>query len=394
MNANRFALVWELLDILARSDQQASMRKKEERVFRVTASGYEAEVVYDAFGRTLGGAEVSAPSYSMHFYVEAYKDGRVIVELRGPVRWQKRWKQDEAIDVDQTRRELTNVIHEPTAKQALRVAQEMQVFLNKQKERRKKVPMWIPKKRESMYRAVGWTSNNHVYTCKYMRGHTEATPTSVKRLIAAIDTYMKHSALVAPESPRNVTNVPNPLVLWRGVTTNKIARVGTVIPSNGGCYTAFSYDREVAEKFSLGVTLYRLQVDRIARGTPWIWFSGKRGARLPPRWKTFLNTSSPGESEVLLPPGYLKVLRVSNRAGNEIVVVDVAFFPRPQYVRRGALPRVDRGHLVMRTIGGHPLVTNNAAAMKNVEARRERVTAAATKRVLKKSRNSAAAMRA
>ena len=145
-----------------------------------------------------------------------------------------------------------------------------------------------------------------------------------------------------------------------------------------------TYRRQIAESFagSFGGVpgyLYRLQVDRIARGTPWVWFTGRLHPGLPSRWKEVVGTQHDDEGEILLPPGYFKVLSVQ-RPARQLAIVDVAFVPRPEYVRRAAVPRFNaQGRVVTKTVGGHHLVTDSPAAAANVKRRRNRIAAAAAR---------------
>lgn len=243
----------------------------------------------------------------------------------------------------------------------------------------------IPKRRASMLHAANWTTKTYKETCDYMRGLTSEQTPRVKRTLTALQTYMKHTALVAPAAPRGSPSVST---LWRGVQLSPIAtavpRPGDTVASNGGCFTAFSYDFSTAGYFASkgdqGGFVYRLQTENIARGTPWIWFTEPHTHKLPPRWQDAVGTKALDEKEVLLPPGYFKVLRTTT--AGEFPIVDVAFFPRPQYVRRGAVPRIDnQGRATVKTVGGHHLVTDHAAAVKNVKDRRNRIVAAAARRV-------------
>ena len=174
---------------------------------------------------------------------------------------------------------------------------------------------------------------------------------------------------------------PAPLVLWRGVSDMPPPAAGATIRSNGGCFTAFSYNREVALGFAMGAgVVYRLQVDRIARGTPWLWF-----LELNPKSSMIAK-----EKEVLLPPGYFKVLRRSGVSRNslrlldgyksgyesdgieDVAVVDVAFIPDPEYVRRGSLPRVVGREAIARTVGGNRLAAAHPNLARRVAVRTAR----------------------
>ena len=256
----------------------------------------------------------------------------------------------------------------------------------------------FPRKRQSMARATEWTSETYRETCDYLRGARPNRTNAAAQVIAALKAYMKHSAPVAPVTPRSQ---PRPAELWRGVQISAVnpvvPKVGDTLMANGGCFTAFSTRYEIASAFAStgdkggplvprtyrGGFVYRLQVDRIARGTPWAWFSDDAWARndatLPPRWRDTLESLA-DENEVLLPPGHLKVLRRSARAGT--VVIDIAFITDPEYVRRGAVPRLNaQGRAVTKTIGGNRLVTNDRFVVHDVKARRDRIAAGAANRL-------------
>lgn len=253
-----------------------------------------------------------------------------------------------------------------------------------------------PNKRTSMQVAPKWTTDSYKAVCDYMRGTTASSSMRLKQLMTALDAYMKHSALVVPTVPRALSFV-SPVVLWRGVQLSPIMqavpKVGQTMTSNAGCYTAFSIDRRIAQTFASGGHsrggvegfLFRLRSDRIARGTPWIWFMENETHGLPPRWKNALSSTFNKEKEVLLPPGYFKVLAVSNAA--KLPIVDIAFVPRPRYVRRGAVPKLNgQGRAVTKTTAGHRLVLNHAQLSDNTRKRRESIAsrAAASLRRAKK----------
>lgn len=233
----------------------------------------------------------------------------------------------------------------------------------------------FPGKRQSAATAAEWTSGMYTEMCRYMRGNVTAAAAHTLNVIKALTAYMKHSALVAPATP---ASLPRPAQLWRGVRGGTIPNVGDTVEASGGCFVSFSVDRRAAEVFACGM-MYRLRVDRIARGTPWVWFFDRNSYRdgLPPRWKQVVQTAVPGEQEVLLPPGYLKVLRISTEQckwGHPLKIIDVAFIPHPEYVRRGAVPRLnDQGRAVTRSVGGNRLVTNAPSVARAVKARRDRM---------------------
>lgn len=156
------------------------------------------------------------------------------------------------------------------------------------------------------------------------------------KIIRHMEAYFKHGAPRAPRTPRGT---PHKIVLYRGVTTfPEQLHEGLTVESNGGCYTAMTYNRYVADDYG-GDTpdskLFHLSLENIARGTPWAWFghdaewNGRRGGLKLPTYMPM------DEGEVLLPPGYFKVLKISGKD------VDVAYVPEPRYLPHGVLPRVD-----------------------------------------------------
>jgi len=241
-----------------------------------------------------------------------------------------------------------------------------------------------PDKQTSMLVAPLWTTHSYRAVCDYMRGVTDRPTAELKKLMTALAAYMKHSAPVAPTVPRGLS-LQSPLVLWRGVQLSRIVpeipKAGQTVTSNSGCYTAFSIDQAIAQRFAAGGYgigakkgfVYRLQADRIARGTPWIWFTDSQVPDLaPPRWKNALASTLEQEKEVLLPPGYFKVLAVSNMA--RVPVLDIAFVPQPNYVRSGAVPRLNgQGRAVTKTTTGNRLVLNHEQLRKNTQARRNAI---------------------
>ena len=86
------------------------------------------------------------------------------------------------------------------------------------------------------------------------------------------------------------------------------------------------------------------------------------------------------ESEVLLPPGTFKVLRRSAmmlEEGQRIMVVDVAYAPGAEYLRRGVLPAmVGPNTLRYKTTGGHQLDMQSKTMARRYMERRPVVAAA------------------
>lgn len=243
-------------------------------------------------------------------------------------------------------------------------------------------PRGYPGKKRAATISSQWAGGTYVDVCAKMRGTPAQNLRVTDNVIRALDAYMKHSAPVAPLVPRAATASssppPDPLVLWRGVRAPRVPAVGSTVRSNGGCFTAFSYSRDTATDFAGGDgggVLYRLQADRIARGTPWAWFIDRiTGLPVARRSDTnSLRTYAVNEREVLLPPGYFKVLRRSTTPRG-LPVLDIAYVPDPRYVRAGAVPRLVRpgGAAVTKTTGGDRLEVEHDNLARRVAMRAAR----------------------
>ena len=240
-----------------------------------------------------------------------------------------------------------------------------------------------PRGRAARQVAPAWTSEIYDSVCQYMRGKSSAPQQDVLRVVQALTAYMKHGAPVAPAVPREIwmnhdwyepRKPATPLVLWRGIAGQPVPAPLAVIPAT--CFSSFSFNDEIARRFARygagGGFLMRLEASRISRGTPWAWFVGPFG--MSAREKNLIDGWT-DEDEVLLPPGYFKVLRVTGRAA-QTPIVDVAFTPQPRYVRRGAVPRTVNGASVTKTVGGHRLAIVSPDLAKNVARRAARRVAA------------------
>lgn len=267
------------------------------------------------------------------------------------------------------------------------------------------------RKRSYMLGAYRWTGSEHEDVCDFMRGLSNSL--NGRRIAESLVAYMKHSAPVAPTIPLDARvmikyrlgGLPEPLVLWRGTSMSKPPVPGSTIYSSGGCFSSFTLVRQTAkifaddaaygrgsQKHSVPVLL-RLRSDHIARGTPWAWFaheigndaSGQpmevpRSGRL--RQRNALWTKSQ-EYEVLLPPGYLKILSVSQRYP---YVADVAFVPLPDHVRRGALMQVTEGGVVTtKTTAGHHLEVRSNMLSRLVMNRHRRLASSPSGRRRRRS---------
>lgn len=246
--------------------------------------------------------------------------------------------------------------------------------------KRQPTGMRYPKRLKAVEGAKTWTGNAFKYVCSALDGTPGPGPTAAT--ITSMQAYLKHSALIAPAVPRGLSSTPT--VLYRGVRDSNRPPVGaTISAGKPGCFAAFTYDREVAYKFSgpRGM-VFRLQMDRIARGTPWIWYGAGKKNRAPRRRNTVPSMYA-DEKEVLLPPGNLKILRYSKASvfpSGHKGIVDVAYAPNPDYLRRSVRPMtniVGNGALVYKTTGGHRLEMFPQAKSQSV-VNKQRLLAAAT----------------
>lgn len=234
-----------------------------------------------------------------------------------------------------------------------------------------------PRKRDGARAAFSWSSPYFETICWYMRrersGALGVLPADDPDVVEArlrvshLDAFMKHSALRAPAVP---PGMEGETVLWRGVNDwprDQALVPGATVSSNGGCYTAFSYKRRVAERivqrsvsWGLGnAVLFRMQTDRVARGTPWVWFTNKRAYE--GAWQK--GSAQRGraayavenEKEVLLPPGRFKVLAVSRPPSlRGAALAEVAFVPDAKYLLRRLFPATNAatGNALVKTPAG------------------------------------------
>lgn len=195
--------------------------------------------------------------------------------------------------------------------------------------------------------AMEWTGEAYQQVCNALRGaHYGGPPNAeIVDLVRTLATAFKHAPTRAPEVPPSAAGVH---VLYRGVHYTRAPAVGATVPSNAGCFTAFTTIKSVAEKFAtqnVGSVLYELHIEDVAVGTPWLFFQqhGTTNRRVLP--------SAMEEGEVLLPPGYFKVLERTERVINrfKVRVVRVAYVPDAWFLHRVRLPR---GNSIVRTSGG------------------------------------------
>ena len=223
-----------------------------------------------------------------------------------------------------------------------------------------------PTRQKAAEWGAGWTGGGFKNVCAAMAG-MPADSVRAGRIIQGLKAYMKNSAPVAPNVPHSLASRA-PTVFYRGISSAAIPATGDVVASGRrDCFTAVTYDQTVAKDIFAKTSgfLFRLQIDRIARGTPWVWFHRGRNTRD----RNTLPTLSWGdESEVLLPPGAFKVLGRWMSGG--MPIIDVAYAPSAEYLRRGVLPAVaGENTLRYKTTGGHRLDMRSKAMTQGLTAR-------------------------
>lgn len=202
------------------------------------------------------------------------------------------------------------------------------------------------KKRDLKALTKSWTSGNFTAVQQVKRhGGTSGRGVLVN---AAIKAYMKQHALRAPAMPpkmRNIATGSELPTLYRGVSmlADEFDKGMRDRAFRDKGYMAFSRSQDVAEYLALQhrqnmqhmIVMFRLRVTEVPRGTPWVWFAGKPeigpgcGFKNPKYNTCFVQSETPYENEVLLPPGKLVPLGVSNwnTARRTIKIVDVAYVP-------------------------------------------------------------------
>lgn len=233
-----------------------------------------------------------------------------------------------------------------------------------------------PKLKEAWKDVPLWTEENHHDVCDYMSGRNTSSKTAAAQ-IRSLDAYMKHAALRVPDVPKHASSAIK--VLYRGVPSEtfppKLA-VGKVVRSNSGCFTAMSYIKDTALEFTgynnRGI-LFRLNVSQIARGTPWIWFKYRQTVdnMIFHAKRLHAPFSHSNEREVLLPPGYFKIIRISRDSKNHVALVDVAYAPEPRYFLRRALPHIEAstGNAIVNTTASPLRIPRSTAFTTGVETR-------------------------
>ena len=168
-----------------------------------------------------------------------------------------------------------------------------------------------------------WTGGNYVDIQKARRtkGH-DATPYAKSHNLA-MAMYMRNHALRAPTMPSGMQEGQ----FYRGVVMPKV-RLHELLGSGSvhdPGYLAFSRKIDVASSFSRGrqhsrelfvPVMFVLKTSDVPRGTPWIWFEGRNtpSSRLFGKPSSFETSHMSHESEVVLPPGALHLVRNPDKA--------------------------------------------------------------------------------
>lgn len=162
-----------------------------------------------------------------------------------------------------------------------------------------------------------WTSMQYREIQNAHRGVATASLSGEASLTNA--SLAKHMRNYGPRAPEIIPGIHRPTYLFRGMHGPLAAAVAL----DGGLkkwtgYLAFSRDYDISKKFGktspdaaetdvdrMGHVLFRLKLDDVPRGTPWIWYltSGTNEAEM----RRKRNTARAGlpEHEVLFPPGRL-----------------------------------------------------------------------------------------
>lgn len=153
------------------------------------------------------------------------------------------------------------------------------------------------------------------------------SPGTLERVNRYIAQEMRNTALRTPSVPRGYENVK---YLYRGIHGPIAQKIMTNGEYKNSGYIAFSRNESVANAFGAlkgGITM-RIPVQSIPKGTPWIWFQGKRFAwekNDRPRNRNIHN-SDIDEYEVLLPPGTIRLVN-KNAQKNKKVNLHITYTP-------------------------------------------------------------------
>ncbi len=219
-----------------------------------------------------------------------------------------------------------------------------------------------PKKRDLVRRGgalSSWVSYMFTHIQNVRRGtppKKNAPPRVVSkasRNSAWLQTYMTRHALRAPARPQRAS--PNPLHRIVFLTPSQYKKL---LDRGGWSDKGFqAFTRKVPTGSNSNdelAVVFRLMLDDVARGTPWVWFVGKNERDRHPavkRWADlgWSDVGMPGEHEVLLPPGTLQVKKYGddgeeyldinenaysfNEDGEESQyrLVNVTFTPAPEF---------------------------------------------------------------
>lgn len=148
-----------------------------------------------------------------------------------------------------------------------------------------------------------WTTQFHK---NVQNAHRDGTIKNidVKTTNLALATYMRDHTYRAPSI---FPGIERPTYLYRGMfpPMSGPTILDKGLPNWKG-YIAFSRKKHVGLRFSMGHVLFRLRLDDVPRGTPWVWFLPQHTNNTDFGRKRNMVQSVHKEYEVLFPPGRLE----------------------------------------------------------------------------------------
>lgn len=161
-----------------------------------------------------------------------------------------------------------------------------------------------------------------------------------KRLQEVLQTYLKHFALRAPQVPPGMH--VRPTYLYRGIQLWNDAKTFEMLTKKvyeEKGFAAMSLDKSVSAEFANGGGIvFRIRLDQISPGTPWIWLKAprvyKNGSRTRiaqqhRNWDT--SDQFKDESEVVLPPGKFYFSYKGRLRGGSYTLIDAIYRPAAEY---------------------------------------------------------------
>lgn len=251
-----------------------------------------------------------------------------------------------------------------------------------------------PSKKTLTGHASDWASGMYERLQTFMRTNKNAYRTNhwVVQTARGLELFMQRFALRAPHMPPKVRNMQtgsSVLNLYRGVRltnedVNSLLQKGEIRDKG---FVAFSRNKQVAMAFADEARccgnkiVFKLNVQDVPRGTPWIWYAGPAetyrpsrrvvdknnftgikeyfGAYKTKKYHTNWVRGIPLNSEVLLPPGTLRLLKAPNLAKNNEVLV--SYHPSHS-CDAGAGPCIHKGVQAERNLQRHNSLLQNKRA--------------------------------